>query len=528
MASLQTVLESCQAQTDELAAQAQARLALWEKWLQPIIATAPTGDDPGYDDDFQQIREEVNKLSGADLTLIGELAEKVLTTASKDIRVATYYAWSRLHQEGEAGFAEGLELLAALLARFGTALHPQRARSRQAALEWLAGSRVLDSLSLYPEVTRDDARRTAGALLLIEQALAQEEPSARPSLSALYGALEARLMKAGGVDAVVPQTTSDSNASQPTAAPVIGAITSGRDLLDQARQLADYLRNQPDGWLAAHRMMKSLRHDTLHQLPPLAGDGRTRIEPPKADQRALLKRLWLQQSWLELLEQADSLFARGASHLWLDLQWYLHEALQKSGKETLAGIIRADLNGLLNRLPGLETLAFSDGTPFADEVTQHWIAQQVRENASGPDAAHVVDAGSAADDEVLQLEPEAVALADSDGIDAALGWLQTRPALTTPRQRWLLRLLMARLAEQYGKNDLALHLLAALDAGASQMTLAQWEPALLFEVGARRLRLLRMKAGRSDAEKARLQTDMEQLLAALIAIDPARAAVLCS
>ncbi|EKY3232787.1 type VI secretion system protein TssA [Cronobacter malonaticus] len=527
MASLQTVIESCQTQKDELAAQAQARLALWEKWLQPVIATAPTGNDPGYDDDFQQIREEVNKLSGADTTLIGELAEKVLTTASKDIRVATYYAWARLHRDGEAGFAEGLELLAALLARFGTSLHPQRARSRQAALEWLAGTRVLDSLSLYPEVTRDDARRTAGALLLIEKALAQEEPAARPSLIALYGALEARLMKAGGVDAVVPQTTSDSSATPPEAAPVISAITSGRDLLDQARQLADYLRNQPDGWLAAHRMMKSLRHDTLHQLPPLAGDGRTRIEPPKADQRALLKRLWLQQSWLELLEQADSLFARGACHLWLDLQWYLHEALQKSGKETLAGIIRADLNGLLNRLPGLETLAFSDGTPFADEVTQHWIAQQVRETTSGPGSAHVVDAGSA-DDEVLQLEPEAVALADSDGIDAALGWLQTRPALTTPRQRWLQRLLMARLAEQYGKNDLALHLLAALDAGASQMTLSQWEPALLFEVGARRLRLLRMKAGRSDAEKARLQTDMEHLLARLIAIDPARAAVLCS
>ncbi|EOW6419552.1 type VI secretion system protein TssA [Cronobacter malonaticus] len=527
MASLQTVIESCQTQKDELAAQAQARLALWEKWLQPVIATAPTGNDPGYDDDFQQIREEVNKLSGADITLISELAEKVLTTASKDIRVATYYAWARLHRDGEAGLAEGLELLAALLTRFGTALHPQRARSRQAALEWLAGARVLDSLSLYPEVTRDDARRTAGALLLIEQALAQEEPAARPSLIALYGALEARLMKAGGVDAVVPQTTSDSSATPPAAAPVISAITSGRDLLDQARQLADYLRNQPDGWLAAHRMMKSLRHDTLHQLPPLAGDGRTRIEPPKADQRALLKRLWLQQSWLELLEQADSLFARGACHLWLDLQWYLHEALQKSGKETLAGIIRADLNGLLNRLPGLETLAFSDGTPFADEVTQHWIAQQVRETASGPGAAHVVDAGSA-DDEVLQLEPEAVALADSDGIDAALGWLQTRPALTTPRQRWLQRLLMARLAEQYGKNDLAMHLLAALDAGASQMTLSQWEPALLFEVGARRLRLLRMKAGRSDAENARLQTDMEHLLARLIAIDPARAAVLCS
>lgn len=87
---------------------------------------------------------------------------------------------------------------------------------------------------------------------------------------------------------------------------------------------------------------------------------------------------------------------------------------------------------------------------------------------------------------------------------------------------------MARLAEQYGKNELALHLLAELQTSASVLTLAQWEPALLFEVSARRLRLLRMKAGRSETDKARLQADMEALLATLIGIDPARAAVLCS
>jgi type VI secretion system protein VasJ len=31
----------------------------------------------------------------------------------------------------------------------------------------------------------------------------------------------------------------------------------------------------------------------------------------------MLKRLYLQQSWLEILEQADSTFSRGANHLWL-------------------------------------------------------------------------------------------------------------------------------------------------------------------------------------------------------------------
>ncbi len=87
---------------------------------------------------------------------------------------------------------------------------------------------------------------------------------------------------------------------------------------------------------------------------------------------------------------------------------------------------------------------------------------------------------------------------------------------------------MARVAEQTGKNELALHLLAELDALSATLTLTQWEPGLLFEVKARRLKLLRMKAGRSEAEKIRLQPEMETLLAGLIALDPARAAVLCS
>lgn len=70
---------------------------------------------------------------------------------------------------------------------------------------------------------------------------------------------------------------------------------------------------------------------------------------------------------------------------------------------------------------------------------------------------------------------------------------------------------------------MALHLLAELDSRAREMTLEQWKPELIFEVKARRLRLLRGKAGRSEAEN-RLLPEMESLLAGLIALDPARAA----
>jgi type VI secretion system protein VasJ len=82
-------------------------------------------------------------------------------------------------------------------------------------------------------------------------------------------------------------------------------------------------------------------------------------------------------------------------------------------------------------------------------------------------------------------------------------------------------------AEQKGRNELALHLLGELDGAAESITLTQWTPALLFEVKSRRLRLLRIKATRSETDKARLQPEMELLLTGLIVLDPASAAVLC-
>ena len=532
MTTLNALLTACQAERGPLLKQTQQRLALWDSWLRPVSEEAPCGEDPGYDDDFQQLREEMDRLSGIDPEQICHLCEKLLTTVTKDIRVAAWYTWARLTMDGEAGLADGLELLAALLQRFGPELHPKRERPRTAALGWLAGTRMLDTLAMYPEASVEDSRHMAGALMLLEQATTTEDGEPLIQAGALYAALESRLMKAGGPDAVVPQNSADSEPVRPApsvrTAPCTSGTTiaSGRDLLDLARQMTTWLNEQPEGWLAAHRLMKTLRHDTLQLPPPSEEDGRTRIEPPKADARVQLKRLYQQQRWNELREQADSLFSRGAGHLWLDLQWYIHQALQKQGLETQAAIIRDDLKGLLRRLPGLQALAFNDGSPFADEVTLNWIRQQVMNDATDWQEPSL-NTASTTDNDILALEAEAQAMADSDGVEVALTWLQQRPGVVTPRERWLMQLLMARLAEQYGKNTLALHLLGELNTQAGNLTLQQWEPELLFEVKARKLKLLRLQAGHSEADKTRLQPEMDLLLAGLVALDPARAAVLC-
>ncbi|WP_447749014.1 type VI secretion system protein TssA [Pseudomonas nicosulfuronedens] len=526
--SLQGLISTCLDGQDAVAL-AQAQVGQWESWLAPIDQTSVAGEDPGYDDDFQHMREEVNKLSGADVERVIGLAEQLLKQRCKDLRIATYYLWARTQRDGEAGLADGLELVAALLECFSGQILPSRPNSRRTALEWVASSKVLDSLSLFPEVVKAEAQRTVAALAWLEQIVSAWPESERPGLGALYSALAARLTQSGGVNALVPQNSAAHGEPAPhSTAPTLSAIKSGRDLLDSGKALANYLRDQPQGWLAAHRLLTSLRWDTVHQSPPQEANGNTRLVPPRTEYRAQLKRLYLQQSWTELLDQVERMYAEGVNHFWLDLQWYLCQGLSRQGVpyEGWADIVKRDLGMFLERLPGLEQLRWNDGTPFADESTRDWIMQHVSGNQPATWMSTPVAASSTKDD-ILALESEALAQADSDGVEAALAWLAARPDVNTGRQRWLLRLLMARVAEQYGKSDLAIHLLGELDSVAQQQHLNAWEPELGFEVKARLLKLLRQRAQRNDVDKAALAQRMEHLLAALVAADPVRAAVLC-
>ncbi|HED3487610.1 TPA: type VI secretion system ImpA family N-terminal domain-containing protein, partial [Escherichia coli] len=160
---LQKLTRSCFVDRDALDV-ARTQAALWQTWLLPVTANTPVGEDPGYHDDFLRIRDEMNKLSGADTDLICQLAESLLLTQAKDVRIATYYIWARLHRDGERGLAEGLALLTGLVERFGTQLLPSRPASRKMALEWLAGEKMLDSLARYPEVAKEDFANIVAAL----------------------------------------------------------------------------------------------------------------------------------------------------------------------------------------------------------------------------------------------------------------------------------------------------------------------------------------------------------------------------
>jgi type VI secretion system protein VasJ len=515
----------------ELARSAQPE---WDAWLQPIIElhagdvatlAAQVGEDPGYDDGFLAIKEQVAKLSDINDTLIIDTAERLLKHTAKDVRVAVYYLYGRMRRDGAEGVASGFELLSAMIDRFGTDLLPTRVETRKAALEWLAGATFADRLDRVQGLAGDVLKRALSAVALITESTATWPDNARPQLSALYRRFEGRVESPKATDHSALMA-SPSNAPTSLQAPT--AVSSSRDLLDRARQMALFLRDEPQGYFAAYRLMRCIRWDTLTEVPPCDPDSRTRLVPPRAELRAQLKRAFVQKQWLELLDKVELAFAEGANHFWIDLQYYASIAQEQAGENyaPVRDLAATDCGLMLERLPGLHLLSFSDGTPFADDTTLEWIARHA--SARNMERADWVPqtATQSANTDWAQTEIKAMELATQQGLDTAFQWLQSLPAQDGERDRFVRQMVMARVAERVDRPDTAMHLLATLDTSTRRFELPAWEPSLAFDAKQHLMRLLKVRMNRKDADKPALAQRIDTLIGELTAIDAARAVAL--
>ncbi|GAB7534750.1 type VI secretion system protein TssA [Burkholderia sp. 3C] len=496
----------------------------WAAWLAPIAGEHACGRDPGYEDAFFELKDEANKLSGIDDGLIARLCEQLLKETGKDLRLAGYYAFARLRMDGPAGFADAIELAAWLVDRFGEAMSPARAEAKRAALDMFATARMIETLDSRDAFTPADAGRVMAALDRLVARTSAWPEAARPNLQPLVARFHGQdePVRSVGADAAIPSMVVSPSA-------VGGSIASARDLLEQARAMSAWLRDQENGYLPAARVVRSVRWDTLHDVPPSDAALHTRLVPPRSELRQQMKRLVLQKQWHTLLERVEGAFMEGVNHLWFDLQYFQHVALDHVGAPYRAWseLLRADFALFLARLPGIERLTFDDGTPFADDTTLEWIARHavVRDLEAG-EAVEPLPVSANGEGEAgdwPEIEAQARDLAGRDGVEAAFAWLDALPGMKTARHRYLQRLVMARLADHAGRPDAALALLAELDALAGSLPLIRWEPSLAFEVKQQLVRTLTATSHRKDADKPALARRIADLHAELTVLDPARA-----
>ena len=142
--------------------------------LKPFSDNTPTGPDLSFSPAFDQIAELrrfddptlsqgewVRDIKTADWPAVARLCSELLSTQTKDLRLAGWMTEALSHTPGFAGMAEGLDVCAGLCTSFWDALHPlpdedaptdelaERFEQRIGNLSWLLGQ-VVELAQTHP------------------------------------------------------------------------------------------------------------------------------------------------------------------------------------------------------------------------------------------------------------------------------------------------------------------------------------------------------------------------------------------
>ncbi|MEM1043041.1 MAG: type VI secretion system protein TssA [Bacteroidota bacterium] len=512
------------------ATEAQNLSALLQAVRAPISEANPVGEDVKYEDSFQQLKAEVDKLQSAsadaDFERIVELGQKVLTEQSKDLTAAAFLGIGLVRTAGTTGVAESVEVARLLCETYWDDLYPppRRMAARKNALqllidrshEWLEGQK--------PKRGDEEALARARDSYKTLQALVMERMDEHaPVVSKMTKLLEAKLRAVPKAPSSKPTAPSGDGAAAPTAAPSAPSeLSSPAGAADAITAAAAFLHDHDKTDPAPFRLARALHWGGLLAAPP-AEQGRTRIPPFVEQRKDYLDGLLSRAQFADLASEAEETFRE--QPFWLDLQRYVVTALDALGTPLTPardGVVE-DVVGLVRRFPSLPSLTFDDGTPFADAATQEWIETRIRPALGGGEPAEPVLATDGEASAVDNAYAEARTHLASGDLDAALALLGEGTD-AAGRDRFRRRFYLASLCLRGGRPAVARPILEALDAEIAAHRLDVWDPALALEVWtALHGCYAALQRATSAADKPALQEAAERIFAKVCAADPARA-----
>lgn len=479
---------------------------------QPISADKPTGTDIRYDQSFDELQTEVDKLSSPALAgsvnweRVCRFASDILMNRSKDM-VAAGYLWVALvYTRRNDGFSMGLKLYLELLERFWEDLYPSkhRMRGRVRAVEWWVEKvEVALKQLVNPSFSASQVEIITGNLNRLEIFLSEHLDNL-PSLNGIreyfsrFSATvdEPPLQEAeknspsDPADATVPATHA-TRELEPKAPPVPRTITSRQeaddalsDGLRKVTEASSCLWQQDPASPICYRLARKAVWYAVEDLPP-AANGRTRIPPPTTTEKNLLFDLRTRGDAEALLKAAE---ARLSQYIfWLDLNRLAAEALSRLGSryEKAHEAVCQETAFLLHRLPGLDKLSFSDGTPFATPETRQWLEGMAFRRSTAAEAMPApmdVSPEAGMETAINQTVNEILLLIRKGNLIEAMEELQRKlKTASSKREKTLWRLALSRMLVEVGKPRLALPHLDQVLLDIEHHGLEEYDPAIAVD-----------------------------------------------
>ncbi|MEJ2452853.1 MAG: TssA family type VI secretion system protein [Candidatus Thiodiazotropha sp.] len=469
--------------------------SLVESLLLPV-GESQVGEDPRYGDDFTAVKLEIDRLSDTDYAEIAKLCERILQVESKDLRVAGYYLMARVFNDGLDGLVEGVELYYELVKRYGINCHPQRESAQLQAVTWLNNDKLTAFVNKIALTDIDD-RQSVFAVKKHLESLNRILASIYGSDNAIWTSLNPWLAKSLPSEASVQEEVNSTDDSMSHSNNVESyEITSGLVFTRTVERLLDYLAEQGDiaRLISVSRAMKW----TSSVLPENIA-GTTKLSPPRqAVISAVGLPLGLVANDAKLLEY-ESYFMEAGCQYYLDLQLKEIEVARATGRNDLAELVEFYLNHLVKQTPEILNLEFSDGTPFANEVTRRKLRQT---KSSTKQQASTNSANTEAD-----INKRINSILEKNGTEN-LGAAIDKLAEITARdgsEAYRLDLTRLDLCLNAGRADMALPIALKLEGQVERYRLAEWDKDLALELWDKMLFLLQTGEQGQDSNKTQLE-----------------------
>lgn len=480
----------------------------------PINPDYPTGTDVRYEPEFEQLQAEIDKLSSPsaegsiDWKRVVKLAAQILGEKSKDLLVASYLAVAQIYTDGIDGLDIGSGVYLDVLTQYWDDLYPtkKRMKGRLGAIEWWV-ERTKAALETLQ--TRTTEPKTIGHikenLEQIEKLLVKYLDESL-SLGDIRKLIDNIHILSEGQQAAKPedQTESRQQTSKPiaqkqpqiTSSVGVEEIQNNTDAqrilksgIKRIRQAVAYLGREDRSNPRVYRWTRIAMWSEVDKLP-LATDGKTRIPPPLSVSqfRSALDKLGERGDWGNLLESAESKMFESEFVFWLDLNRYSSEALSHLGERfhNADEVVRRETAFFIYRLPGLENLAFSDGTPFADTETKRWLRRiSFDPGTSTAETLPSFQSTSPAHDNEKMAEEIARAhtLMREEKIADALDHLQQHiRACVSKREAMVWRLALIQILADSKRPTLALPHLEKIFLDIETYGLEDWDPEFAVEL----------------------------------------------
>jgi type VI secretion system protein VasJ len=319
------------------------------------------------------------------------------------------------------------------------------------------------------------------------------------------------------------------------------AISAIRGSQATIRHATDFLlkHNQTD--ILPYSLTRGIAWLLIVKLP-WHQDGRTELPGPSPDVRQRCQNYLQSERFAELITTAEAACAQ--TPFWLDAQRYSVRALEGRGAAYVEArrTVVEELAHFTRRLPGILDLSFTDGTPFADQVTRCWIDEEVLMCDNHDDAMPRV--GLPNDVAAVELITQAKSLetVDEDEITATSIWQEAlseakqlslngkvkdglallqghETRASSQRERFQWRLQQARLCVELDRLELATPQLEFLDAQIARFGLQEWEPALSVEVLGLLLYSYQRLAGKSAGAAGDVEANVSRIYTRLCQLD---------